>query len=72
MPTAANRLEYDRDVETIVDSVVADPSRADIAKALLTRKIAAPDIVRVARVANVPSGPDRAEADEELWDNLPV
>lgn len=68
----ANRA-YDADVAAIVDAVLADPTRAEDAKALLTRKLAAPEMVRLAVPKTTPN-PSRGltEADDDMWDNVPV
>ena len=64
---------YDVDVAAIVDAVLADPSRAEDAKALLTRKLEAPDVVRIA----VPKTAAKVrliceDAEDDMWDNVPV
>ena len=64
---------YDADVAAIVDAVLADPARADDAKALLTQKLGAPDVVRLAVPKSVrKSFSLREDADEDMWDNVPV
>ena len=62
------------DVDEIVDALVADPSRASDVKALLKRKIAAPDIVRmvVPRAANAKFAVADDDAEDDIWDNMPV
>lgn len=64
---------HDTDVAAIVDSVLADPARAEDAKALLTRKLEAPDVVRVA-VSRATLNPTSVadDADDDMWDNVPV
>ena len=70
-PTSARK--YDADVAAIVDAVLDDPARADDAKALLTQKLGAPGMVRVA-VAKTTPKPVRVQedADDDMWDNVPV
>ena len=64
---------YDADVAAIVDAVLADPARADDAKALLTQKLGAPDVVRLAVPKSVRKpGSLREDADDDMWDNVPV
>ena len=64
---------YDADVAAIVDAVLADPARADDAKALLTQKLRAPGVVRLAVPKSVRKPASlREEADEDMWDNVPV
>ena len=64
---------YDADVVAIVDAVLADPARAEDAKALLTRKLSTPDGVRLAVRRSVPKASAvRDEVDDDMWDNLPV
>lgn len=66
-------LRHDADVDAIVDAVLADPSRAEDAKALLTRKLEAPDVVRVAVPKTTPNPTRVAEdADDDMWDNVPI
>ena len=64
---------YDADVASIVDAVLADPSRADDAKALLTRKLKEPNVVPlfVAGAASY-SKTNSDDYDDDLWDNVPV
>ena len=64
---------YDADVVAIVDDVLANPARAEDAKALLTRKLSTPDGVRLAVRRSVPkSSTVGDEVDDDMWDNLPV
>lgn len=69
----SNDRAYDADVAAIVDAVLADPTRAEDAKALLTSKLEAPGVVRVAVPKTTPN-PTRVleEADDDMWDNVPV
>jgi len=64
---------HDADVSALVDAVLADPSRAEDAKALLTQKLYAPKVSRIA-VPNTSSKTRFAaeEAEDDMWDNLPV
>ncbi|MBT8458097.1 MAG: hypothetical protein HKP37_01145 [Boseongicola sp.] len=64
---------HDADVAAIVDAVLADPTRAEDAKALLTSKLDAPSVVRVAVPKTTPN-PKRVaqDADDDMWDNVPV
>jgi len=56
-----------------VDAVLADPSRAEDAKALLTRKLEAPDVVRIAVPKTSPKVRRICEdAEDDMWDNVPV
>ena len=68
-----NSQEVDADVDRIVDALLDDPSSARKAKALLTRKLEAPDVVRVA-VQSRRNADEVAieDADDDLWDNVPV
>jgi len=64
---------YDVDAAAIVDAVLADPSRAEDAKALLTRKLEAPDVVRIAVPKTSPKARlIRDDAEDDMWDNVPV
>ena len=70
-----NKFEpgHDADVAALVDAVLADPSRAEDAKALLTRKLQAPGTVRVAVPKTVAKRRLEVEdADDDMWDNVPV
>jgi hypothetical protein len=62
------------EVDEIVDALVADPTRANDVKAILRHKISAPDIVRMvapkSRIAKVAVTDE--EADDDIWDNLPI
>ncbi len=64
---------YDADVTAIVDALLADPTRVEDAKALLTRKLKAPDVVRFAVPKTVrPQRQEVEDAEDDLWDNVPV
>lgn len=54
-------------IDAIVDSVAADPSKANQAKTLLREKVRAHQ-----SVARFPSAAVAANDDEDMWDNLPV
>ncbi len=62
------------EVDDIVDALVADPTRASDVKALLKRKIAAPDIVHmvVPRAAESKAAVAEDDTEDDLWDNVPV
>ncbi|MBT8414886.1 MAG: hypothetical protein KJO30_11200 [Boseongicola sp.] len=65
--------KFDADVAAIVDAVLDDPARADDAKALLTQKLGAPEMVRVAVAKTAPKAiRAQEEADDDMWDNVPV
>ena len=67
------RTVHDADVTAIVDALMADPSRAEDAKALLTRKLEAPDVVRLAvPKARITRDVEAEDSDDDLWDNVPV
>lgn len=60
------------DVDTLVDEVLSDPSKADDVKAALKRRVFGPQIVdfRVKLTRRASDGDEDAESD--LWDNVPV
>ncbi len=62
------------EVDDIVDALVADPRCANDVKALLRRKIAAPDIVHMVapRVPSSKTSVSGEESDDDVWDNMPV
>ncbi len=68
------RHQTQDEVDDIVDALVADPTRASDVKALLKRKIAAPDIVHMVAPRAAPAKAAGAEDDTEddLWDNVPI
>ena len=63
---------FDADVDAIVDAVLADPSCAENAKALLTNKLLAPDTVRVVSPKPVVAKVASFEDVDDMWDNVPV
>ena len=63
---------FDEDVDAIVDAVAADPSCADSAKALLTNKMRAPEMVRVVSPKPVVAKVASFEDVDDMWDNVPV
>lgn len=65
-----NWPDTDADVDAIVEAILADPSRAEDAKALLRYKMSAPDVVRL--LAPKPRAQAFEDSDEDLWDNVPV
>ena len=71
---AAIRASDADDVDALVEALVAHPERADDVKALLRRKLAAPDVVRVLMpekaITDTPKDIDDSE--DDLWDNVPI
>lgn len=59
------------DVDRIVSTLLADPTRADDMKRLLRKKLRAPDLVRVALPSRSRAG-QISEDVEDMWDNVPV
>ncbi|MDJ1016977.1 MAG: hypothetical protein QNJ35_10730 [Paracoccaceae bacterium] len=61
------------DVDVIIDTLLAEPERAEDLKTMLRHKMAAPEVVAVAHAKPV-SKPDIDAQDdvEDLWDNVPV
>ena len=63
---------FDEDVDAIVDAVAADPSCADSAKALLTNKMRAPEMVRVVAPKPAPTKAAVQDDVDDMWDNVPI
>ena len=74
MNNNAEKSRNHDEVDQIVDALVADPSCASDVKMLLRRKIAAPDIVHMIapRPAGVKAAITEGEAEDDMWDNMPV
>ena len=74
MNKETERHQTQDEVDDIVDALVADPTRASDVKAMLKRKIAAPDIVHMVAPRRAPAKAGVAEDDTEddLWDNVPI
>ena len=62
------------EVDEIVDALVADPTCANDVKAMLRRKIAAPDIIHMVapKVPSSKNSVSEEESDDDVWDNMPV
>ncbi len=74
MNKETEHVQNQDEVDKIVDALVADPTRANDVKALLKRKIAAPDIVTMVIPRATPSkvAVSEDESEDDLWDNVPV
>lgn len=59
----------DIDIDELLETVIADPSRADEVKTLLRRRLSPrPSLALVDPAAVAEDGPDP----DEYWDNMPV
>ena len=68
----ATAASFDADVDAIVNAVLADPSCANDAKALLTSKLKAPETVRVVAPKPVPVHVATQDDVDDMWDNVPI
>lgn len=66
-------VETNDDVDLLVDTLIADPGRADDVKAALKRRITRPQVVDLRRAVREAS-PKAVDEDDvaDLWDNVPV
>ena len=62
------------DVDVIIDTLLAEPERAEDLKTMLRHKMAAPEVGAVAHAKPVAAPPEIDTQDdvEDLWDNVPV
>lgn len=70
MTHPVRKVDRTDDVDRIVDSLLADPDRAEDVKSLLRRRLMDPGPVRFKPVV-IPRS-QASEDVEDMWDNVPV
>ena len=70
MPVTLRQVAHGDDAERLVDTLLADPSRADDIKDLLRRKLKSADAVQIAAAPRRFS--QSHEDEDDMWDNVPV
>lgn len=70
MKQAMRQANREDDVDTMVDSLLADPNRADDIKSMLRQRLAEDGVVPL---RSVPKAVSAISDDlDDMWDNVPV